>query len=285
MILQSIKLDVPSYESAVLDVCAFQTHSEVVSHSGKHWQPSTRPAVIIVPGGGYVELSNTEIDPVALRYLARGYSAFVLKYSLNEDSRFPQPVAQLFAAIRYVRSHANAYHIDPNAIALCGFSAGGHLAGLAATHWADHEFSAILSCDSADIRPNAAVLCYPVTDMKLLAEKDPSYLTRWGAMLQSTDAETSIVRSANASIPPLFIWHTRTDGIVPVTQTLALVNKLEELGAQYELHVYYDGFHGLSTCDVLSNYRGAIQGGYTPVNVRGWIDLAINWSNTLFGFD
>lgn len=72
---------------------------------------------------------------------------------------------------------------------------------------------------------------------------------------------------------------------MPVTQTLALVNKLEELGAQYELHVYYDGFHGLSTCDVLSNYRGAIQGGYTPVNVRGWIDLAINWSNTLFGFD
>jgi acetyl esterase/lipase len=83
-----------------------------------------RPAVVVCPGGGYSHLSEREADPVALEYLAKGYNAFVLYYSLNEAATFPKPIVDLSKALKIIRENADEWHIIKDKIAVCGFSAG-----------------------------------------------------------------------------------------------------------------------------------------------------------------
>ena len=89
---------------------------------------TNRPAVIVLPGGAYSGLYGGEAEPIALKYLAQGVCSFVLYYSVK-PARFPQALLEGLKAIRYVREHAEEFGIDPARIAVCGFSAGGHLAG------------------------------------------------------------------------------------------------------------------------------------------------------------
>lgn len=95
--------------------------------NSREFQTDTmRPAVVICPGGAYNRTSDREAEPVALRFLAQGYHAFVLRYSVQR--RFPQPMHDLAKAISIVRAKADDWLVDPDQIAVCGFSAGGHLA-------------------------------------------------------------------------------------------------------------------------------------------------------------
>ena len=87
-----------------------------------------RPLVLVVPGGGYEHVSAREADPVALQFAAAGYHAAVLTYSVGEGARNYQPLRQLSAALALLREHAEAWGVLPEQIAVCGFSAGGHLA-------------------------------------------------------------------------------------------------------------------------------------------------------------
>ena len=87
-----------------------------------------RPVVVVVPGGGYNHVSAREADPVALQFAAAGYHTAILTYSIEEGARHYQPLRQLNAAIGLLRSHAEAWNLLPEKIAVCGFSAGGHLA-------------------------------------------------------------------------------------------------------------------------------------------------------------
>ena len=87
-----------------------------------------RPLVLVVPGGGYSHLSAREGDPVALQFAAAGYHTAVLRYAVGDDAAHGLPLRQLVSAIGLVRQHAAAWHVQPDKIAVCGFSAGGHLA-------------------------------------------------------------------------------------------------------------------------------------------------------------
>ena len=91
-------------------------------------QHQNRPAVIVCPGGGYVYCSPREGEPVALRYAARGFHAFVLRYSTGFDAKEFAPWKEISWAIGYIREHAEQWHVDPEKIVTCGFSAGGHVA-------------------------------------------------------------------------------------------------------------------------------------------------------------
>ena len=92
-----------------------------------------RPAVLILPGGGYQYCSDREAEPVALAYLAEGFNAFVLRYTVGRDCPLDKALADAQAALSYLRDHAAALHIDPHRIAAVGFSAGGHLAAALGT--------------------------------------------------------------------------------------------------------------------------------------------------------
>ena len=113
-----------------------------------------RPLVLVVPGGGYTHVSAREGDPVALQFAAAGYHTAVLDYAICEKAKDYMPLRQLAEAIGLVRQHAAQWHILPEKIAVCGFSAGGHLA----------LSSAVLDIpgEAAQPRPNAVILGYPV---------------------------------------------------------------------------------------------------------------------------
>lgn len=109
------------------------------------------------------------------------------------------------------------------------------------------------------------------------------HINGWATMLQEIEEKDDVIANVSRNMPPTFIWHTRTDGIVPISQSLELINKMNESEVPYEAHIFYEGYHGLSTNDVLSNYHGALQGGYTPFNVSEWTALSRNWINHLCG--
>ena len=113
-----------------------------------------RPLVLVVPGGGYTHVSAREGDPVALQFAAAGYHAAVLDYAICEQAKDGLPLRQLAQAIGLVRQHAAGWHILPEKIAVCGFSAGGHLA----------LSGAVLDIpgERAQPRPDAVILGYPV---------------------------------------------------------------------------------------------------------------------------
>lgn len=121
-----------------------------------------RPALIICPGGGYEHISDREAEPVALRFAGLGYAAFVLRYHVAPQGRWPVPQRQLLAAIDHVRVHCERYHVDPEKVIVLGFSAGGHLAGCAGTMWNKPEVYRALKKKSPAYRPDGMVLCYPV---------------------------------------------------------------------------------------------------------------------------
>ncbi|HMM31056.1 MAG TPA: helix-turn-helix domain-containing protein [Clostridia bacterium] len=133
-----------------------------------------RPAVLIFPGGAYLFLSEHEGEPVALAFAAMGFQAFVLHYSVGKHSRMPRPILEGFEALATLRENAAAWHIDPNRIAVCGFSAGGHLAAMMMTRWNDEAFTAPLKKPSALLRPNAGVLCYALLKLPTPARPSPT---------------------------------------------------------------------------------------------------------------
>lgn len=106
-----------------------------------------RPAMLILPGGGYSMCSDREADPVAMLYLKAGYQTFILRYTVKEHGAWPNPLNDYEEAMELIQTRAEEWHVQKDKIAVVGFSAGGHLAACAAT--------------VAKHRPAAAVLVYP----------------------------------------------------------------------------------------------------------------------------
>ncbi|MBQ8893014.1 MAG: alpha/beta hydrolase [Clostridia bacterium] len=207
-----------------------------------------RPAMIVCPGGGYKMRSAREAEPIALQYVAADMAAFVVHYSVDEDAAFPRCVLEALTAIKTVRENAAAWDIDPDKIAISGFSAGGHLAASAGAFWnADFAKEVFGNCELC--KPNAAVLCYPVITSGIWAHRGSfNKLVGEDATQEQLDL-VSIEKQVTESYPPSFIWHTGTDGAVPVNNSLFLAQALAEKKVLFELHVYPTGVHGLSLSD------------------------------------
>ena len=120
----------------------------------------TRPAVIVCPGGGYAGTSPREAEPIAMKYCAAGFHAFVLDYSVVPSS-WPAAICELSKAVAYVRKISGEHNIDPNKIFVCGFSAGGHLAASLGVMWDEGFLSEKLNLDKEILKPNGLLLGYP----------------------------------------------------------------------------------------------------------------------------
>lgn len=208
-----------------------------------------RGAVIVCPGGGYARRADHEGEPVAKWLNDLGLSAFVLHYRVAPN-RHPLPLRDAQRAIRTARHRSAEWGIDPNRIGILGFSAGGHLASTAGTHYDAGDSNAPDPIERVGCRPDFMVLGYPVVTLQdpyahqgsranLLGEQpDPEQVEALSNELQVTE-----------DTPPAFIWHTADDGSVPVENALAFSEALSRNKVPHELHVFASGRHGLGLAE------------------------------------
>lgn len=206
-----------------------------------------RPGILILPGGGYHHTSPREAEPVALRFAARGFAAFVLHYSCA-PSRFPTALREAAMAIRYIRENADAFEIDPHKVAALGFSAGGHLCGTLGTLFDSPEVADLGTPEQ--LRPDALGLCYPVA-VSWGRTHEGSFENLCGADT-ALRQRLSLEKLVRPDMPPVFLWHTREDASVPCRNSLILAQAMEEAGVDFAMHVYRKGKHGLSTGDAMA---------------------------------
>ncbi len=206
-----------------------------------------RPALIVVPGGGYGMCSKREAEPVAAAFYAKGFQVFILTYLCQpEGVRYPEQLLEAAAAVDYVKANAKELSVNPKEIFMVGFSAGGHLTGNLAV---EHQNVEKLAGVALDCKPTAIGLCYPVISQ--IHGHQGSY----DNLLQGyTEAEkeelykkVNLNEAVNEQTPPAFIWATAEDGAVPADNALRYALALADKGISYELHVYPRGEHGLST--------------------------------------
>lgn len=224
-----------------------------------------RPAVLILPGGGYSHTSPREAEPVALRFVARGYAAFVLEYSCAPLS-FPVALREAAMAMAYIRENAAAFEINPHMVAAVGFSAGGHLCGTLGTLYDAPEVADIAAPEQ--IRPDALGLCYPVAvSWGRTHEGTFKKISRGDGALRQRLSLDKLVRP---DMPPVFLWHTRDDASVPCRNSLILASSLEEQGVDFAFHLYRHGCHGLSTADEMAYPAWGVP--EISWDVAGWPD-------------
>ena len=240
------------YEQIVLNKERHVTLTAMLQGVGGEFRGiEARPAVLVIPGGGYQFCSDREADPVATAYLRAGYHAFILRYSVGADACWPRPLQDYEEAMALIDAHADEWHVLRDKIAVVGFSAGGHLAGAAAT--------------LAERRPAAAVLGYAVL------REDTAH--------ELGDDKPSIVEAVDENTCPCFLFATRTDSVVPIQNTLDMMNALNRHQTSFECHIYPYGPHGFSTGDP------SIQGLETvfPRRAENWVDDSIAFLRDLFG--
>ena len=238
-----------------------------------------RPAVIICPGGGYHFLSRREAEPVALRFAAAGFNAFVLWYRVAPN-RYPLPQQDAAASVAYVREHAGDWHTDPNRIAIMGFSAGGHLAGSLGTLWHRAELWHKMGLAPEQVRPNAMVLCYPVISGGECAHRG-SFENLSGTKDEAHHTAFSVDGWVTKNAPPAFIWHTFEDRSVPVQNSLLMAQALAKYGILTELHVFPFGGHGASLCDEQTSGTRSPQ--FVLPDNAGWVAMAQNFLRKAMG--
>lgn len=235
---------------------------------------ATGQAVIICPGGGYQYLSyNWEgFDPARL-LSAKGIAAIVLKYRLpnSKSNSKPHlsPLMDAKRAIRTVRFYAAKWNIKKDAIGIMGFSAGGHLASTAGTHFDGGDIKAVDSIEQQSSRPDFMVLVYPVISMS-----KPIMHAGSRNNLLGPQADTVLARlysnelQVTKETPPTFLLHTMDDKTVPVENSLLFYQALKDNGVQGEMHLYPKGGHGFG----LGLGKGAVE---------GWMDLCVGWMRGL----
>lgn len=210
-----------------------------------------RRSIVICPGGGYAYRSEREAEPIALVFASMGFCCFVVEYRVA-PARHPAPVLDVASAVAWVRAHAAELHADPNAIAVMGFSAGGHAAGSLGVYWHDAALMGQIGLAPEQARPNAMVLCYPVITGGEFAHRG-SFVNLTGCEDLTVHADYSLETKVTDLTPPTFLWHTFEDGAVPVENTLMMASALRRNGVMTEVHIFPKGGHGLALCNPLTS--------------------------------
>ena len=232
-------------------------------------QKNSGAAVVVCPGGGYGGLAITYEGYDIGRWLNdHGITALVLKYRHAPRYHHPAPLQDAQRALRTVRARAKKWGVDPKRVGIWGFSAGGHLAATAATHFDDGKPDAADPIERVSCRPDFAILAYPVITFKepflhrgsrdnLLGMNPPADL------VETLSNETQVT----ARTPPTFLFHTNADNVVPAENSVLFYLALRKAKVPAELHVYEKGRHGVGlapTDPVLSSW---------PKRLADWLEM------------
>jgi len=258
--MKMFHMQIPGSESATLE--GYILDCEITLG-----QSEKRPAIVVCPGGGYMYCSPREAEPVALAYAARGYHAFILRYSVGWEAGGFKPLQEVSWVIRYLRDHAEEWNIDPDKVITCGFSAGGHLA-LAAGLLAENK-------------PNAMVLGYPAASAPNMPGMN-FMLQLLEGRKDVTDEDAKkydLVSFITQDAPPVFIAATAQDLLTP-HGALPIAQKYSTYGTRYELHIFQYGPHGYAlanevTADGSSNNADSA--------FAQWHELSVQWLHRTLG--
>ena len=239
-----------------------------------------RKLILLCPGGGYGFTSDREAEAMALAFLAMGYHAAVLRYSVA-PAKYPTALLEVATAVKIIREHAEEWHVDSNGIIIEGCSAGGHLTASYGIYWKQPFVAEAmgLSAEEAEhiLKPNGLILSYPVITSGEYAHRG-SFENLLGDRQEELGEAMSLELQVNKDVPPVFIWHTFEDTVVPVENSLMFVAALRKAKIPTEFHMYPKGGHGLA----LANELTATPAG-TGIERRctSWISLAKTWIDNL----
>ncbi len=237
-------------------------------------QKATGTAVLICPGGGYaMQAAGHEGIEVAQRFAKLGVAAFVLKYRLPDPKTSSEPalapLQDAQQALALIRSHAAKWNINSEKVGIMGFSAGGHLAATAGTHFQQAYVPGLESC-SAALRPDFLLLIYPV----ISSDKRFTHAGSMQRLLGNKPTPTQLQQFSNElhvtpQTPPTFLVHASDDKAVPVENSLVFYQALLQNNVPAEMHVYQNGGHGF--------------GMHNASTTDDWFDRCTNWmrSNNL----
>lgn len=266
-----------------------------------------KPLFISCPGGGWLDCSPNEGEPVAMHFVRQGYHGAVLTYTRaasSDQPSWPNALYDLAEGVRIIRAHADEWGVGK--IVICGFSAGGQLVTAYGNEWAGELFEGYDE-DPEVRRVDAVVAGYPAVDYRsfgdTIRELEQRAATSSIDMGQVTgesnksldllafvkmcnhgfvgDAEltpeferrVSSLANVNAQTPPTFVWTTFGDSILNANQDLEYARALHDAGIPCELHIFMEGDHGLSLADRSCAKKDA----YIDSHVAQWATLATEW--------
>jgi acetyl esterase/lipase len=214
---------------------------------------SPRGAVLIAPGGGYGFVSPAEGKPVAEKFLQAGYHVFILTYTVNalgdQEPVKLQAMRDMAKALITIRENADRWSVDPERLAVCGFSAGGHLTASLAVHWQQPFLQELKRKKDVSHKPNAVILSYPVITTGEFRHNGSVAHLLGTEPTEDMLAFMSLENQISENTPPVFLWHTADDASVAVENSLLFAAKLSAYKRPYEMHIYPHGRHGISTAD------------------------------------
>ncbi len=219
--------------------------------------------VLVFPGGAYGGRADHEGSVIAKKFNSFGFHSAVVHYRVAPE-RHPAPILDAARAVSIARENTDDWKIRPGKLAVCGFSAGGHLAAsLAVYHGTVMEFiddkSLVRNC-----RPDAAILCYPVINFSEFTHKGSVENLLGKSPSEEMIRTMSLELNVHPGVPPTFLWHSANDNAVPVENSLLLCQALSKEKIPFELHVFPNAPHGTGLAE---NYP----------DISRWPQLAAEW--------
>jgi acetyl esterase/lipase len=238
-----------------------------------------RDAILVIPGGGYSNVSAREGIYTALAFLARGINTFVLTYSCGEHAKYPRQLIDAARALKYIKDNAGKYNIDPTRVFALGYSAGGHLLGTLTTLYPEAE--AALGVEKDYLKVRGSIFCYPV-----VTAYGPTHEGSFNNLMKKPLSEyteeekehLSIEKNITPDSPPAFIWHTAGDLVVPIHGSLKLCQAYYEAKHPVELHIYPYGPHGIA---LATEYSSNGREDYIQPRAEAWVEDACKWMRGL----
>lgn len=232
-----------------------------------------KAAVVICPGGGYEKLSAREADPVAKQFWKDGYMAVVLWYEVDRQPTLGNlPLQQLSDTVCWLRDHAQELRMAKKHIYVCGFSAGGHLAGSLGILWNRKEYFTE-DTDLKKHRPDGMILAYPVITSGEFAHR--SSLVRLAGEDCAKQEQFSLEKQVDRDCVPTYLWGTFADEAVPVENSLLLLNELAKYRIPVEYHLFPEGVHGLSLATKEVEDPEAHRN--PDKHIARWMPLCLEW--------
>lgn len=235
-----------------------------------------RKTILVIPGGGYEFVSKREAEPIAIKFLAHNFNVFVLDYTVGRF-KFPYPINEAFAAMAYIREHAEEYNVDLDHVGVCGFSAGGHLAASISNYFKEEQYQKMLNVKEEDLRIDFSILVYPV----LTTDRVKGHSGTAERITQDRkDLEEyfDIVNHISPYFPPTYMWSTKEDIDVPPECSQIFKKNLDSLHIKNEYHLFPKGRHGGATCDELTTDPEEVE---RIIEASAWIDQASKFINSL----